>query len=366
MVIFGVSTLLLAVTFTANTVLGQPEAIKNTLSGSGIYPALAVNIVDNVVADNQESVRLPLDNPKVREATNQAVSAEEIQKVVESTVDQTYSWLEGETDNPKLTPDLEVINDQIASRVSAAGVNHVRDLPTCGLAELRSFNPETTDPFSWPCRPPGFNPESLRGQYAAEIKKAISEAQESAEGDDNPAPDQQTSLANSNAPGTFQLFQKAPLILGLLSVISGVGIIGLSRSRRAGLRILLIVLIASGGLLIISQLLVNFMVSWLNSRVEAPDVATIQDAILAIITSISKELVNSNLWWGLIYISVGIIGLIGVQFIKGKNISGPTVKTAVSLTPETSKNETLEPKTTIIKPSPDQNNTPTENNKTPQ
>ncbi len=131
--------------------LVRPAMINGWLSNSGIYEKITDGLIDqNSVQLSQQSISgVPLDNPDVQQAIKKAFPPTFWQQSTEEVIASIFQWLEGKTEQPDFSIDIQPNKTILATEVAAAARKRAESLPACPPRQLPSGN----NPFEISCRP---------------------------------------------------------------------------------------------------------------------------------------------------------------------------------------------------------------------
>ena len=218
--------LLLAYFMVFALVTSNPDRIKQIVSGSGVYqkitPVLYDNYAEQKVDEQAQSPggeTLPLDNEAVRSAAIKVFTPQFVQNNLETAIEGTYEWLDGDTPQPAFQIDLAEAKNQFAEEIAAAAGNRAETLPVCSPQQLREA--QNVNLLSLPCRPPGISIEALKAEFIGEAKKDDGFLSETTV---SPATLKDGSGKNvfenyRHIPDTFQQTKKLPYIFAALAVL---------------------------------------------------------------------------------------------------------------------------------------------------
>lgn len=318
----------LVVTAAANSVAGSSERLKHSLEQSNLYENLSGILADTAVAAAEHETGLPANQPEIREAAAQTFTPQMLRSSVEEFLDGTYSWLEGKTAEPDFQIDLRDEKNAFAATLGRLAAERVGGLRPCTLQELQQLQgtaPETTA-LNLECRPPGLNLEQVE-QEATQAVLANEQflpdpviTIDSLQGNsDSPELSEQI----DSVPAAFQGAQLVPwVLLAVSAVLAGVLVL-LHAHKRGALLSIGIVLLITGLLVSLFQLLFR------NIRLPSEDIG--QDAetqiwnpaIQGVAQSLGEAYASGLLRYAIILIVLGILLIISYMLLKRKaNWSG--------------------------------------------
>lgn len=231
--IFTLGLFVFTIALGAYMVLDKPANVKGALKESGVYPVL----VENTLAQKQQMLGryLPVTNPEVGQAVDEAFSATYLQNTIEHNVDATYDWIHGLTQQPNYSANLSEPKAKLAENISLVVTRKLDSLPLC---TNRIETPTTVaDVLAMECRPPGVPNELF-------IRAAQEGIENSNVFDQVVTPvltlqdEQGQSLTQSldGVPKAYGTFKQALLILPVILALTAVAMVFWSVSRRQGLR----------------------------------------------------------------------------------------------------------------------------------
>lgn len=336
-----------AYSISLNRTFGTAPKVENLLAESHVYD----NVVSTVLSKTQQETEqgqgdssVSYETPAVEQAATQAFSAAEIQKSVNTFIEANYDWLNGKTDQPSFAIDLTSSKDDFATKVGQAVTAHLSQLPAC-TAEQQTQLQVPVDPLTVSCRPAALNPQSEGARVTQEIKNGNfltnSVIQPDTLGQDQNSQQQPYYKRLSSLPKLFQLAQKAPLILGLVSLLCALGIVVIAAARRRGWRKVGITLLLAGAVLIATKLVADTLVAKLENKIfdtSLTGTAQIAQSRTQFIHHVESQLTQTNLLFGAIYVILAIAILVYLFNTRSKSTRPRSDRTAPineSLAPET-------------------------------
>jgi hypothetical protein len=301
---------LLAILTSLVSIVGSEDRIQSSIDSSGLYKEGAGRVIDTIGEVEINGVTIPLDEPAIEQAAEQAFNESTIKRSSSEIVGGIYGWLRGETDQPEFAVEIEDEKRQFADGVADYAEQRYTDLPECtsfGQISL-PFNPLEAE-----CRPPFAVDTSLIRE------RAITEFMNSEEffRDGTIKPDDilgdgfgQTA-GTKDLPNAYQWLQRAPRIIGVITAVVFAILLFGHRDKRRALRAIRTSLGAAGILVLVVALAGWLITSSFNTGGAA-------DAYHAIFASIAKSLYGEwnkfMLLFGGGYILLAIILWIGMRF----------------------------------------------------
>lgn len=312
--IFGLSIFGLAITFSFNSVFGKPDNIKNALKESKIYDSVADKISAEIVAQTKKDPTAQINEKELNDALNKVVTPVLLQKNGENIINGTYGWLEGKTESPEFNVDIASIQKQVTTAIADSAINRVKTLPVCTPDQIRTLqlsDYNNVDPFSLPCSVPGLNVEQLRTRFDTQIPKqegVIGQTEFSAKDVKNNQG--QNVFAEAKQITTiYQITQKLPLVFGILSLLSGIGLFFWSETRPKGVKKISKKLLFAGiGLLLIFIGSIVFLKKGLN--LIPIDIVALKNSFISFIKILNNQFNTPLLFFAANFIIFGIAGLL--------------------------------------------------------
>lgn len=308
------------VAFSSYQVLSNPNNIKDAFSESGIYQVGVTGLLGETQSDLQDQIgegSLPANDPAVDEAINQAISPSLLQAQIDKAVDNSYAWVQGDTDNLSLKLDLSEAKGSLANYLSDYAVKRAASLPTCtNIAEISSG----FDPLNAPCKPPGVNDQVIADQAKQQILASnffsdstfdISQLKD-AEG--TPLSDRLQGIPPAYERIVLSMYVSAGLAIAMALVI-----ILLSRPRRAGAQRVSVIALVIGILSTILAWLSSFVVNVLVDALSKTESETIQVKIIEIVRFLLSDLRSWWMGYGVALMVCGIASLV-IMHVTAKRL----------------------------------------------
>lgn len=200
--------------------VGSPEQTKQLIAESGVYEAVVPAKIAETQRSNPSLANVPLQNTEVQRLLGQSLDAQNLRTQGDKAIDAVYSWLEGSSDQPRISFDVITDQKRLSATLSDYAATRAATLPQCvpGVDDYSGF---ASDPISAKCLPPGVSPDTVRTYVTQAIEGNPALAANSRLTEDD------VTLANgktildsfSTAPVWYQRAQLLPLILGAAAVI---------------------------------------------------------------------------------------------------------------------------------------------------
>ena len=240
-------------------VTANPDKVKRLLADSGLYEKMPAVIYDDAVkSESTASSSIPLKDQEVRQTALEVFNPGFVQQNIETVIDGAYGWLEGETDHPEFSVDIQDAKSQFAASVSEKLGKRLQALPPCTMSQLRQIS-NTDDLFSLQCLPPGSDITSMKSQFSNSVANSEEFLKETKITPDTFKDETGQSLFDSgkDIPQTYQLSKKLPYILAVIIIIISALIIFISASRREGIIKLIKTFLIAGVFVLLIPLVLN-------------------------------------------------------------------------------------------------------------
>jgi hypothetical protein len=312
-----------------NLNLTHPEKLQTWLNQTNFYSSF----VANELHDAQQSAsndlgagRVSLSDPAVEQAVRSVFSPALLQQYTSTFLNSNYAWLEGKTDVPNFRIDLMSAKQKLAQQVGQRVQTRAAGLTACSAAQLTQLQTTlNTDPLSVPCRPPSLSPQTAG-------KQATDQINASSDFLNNPVITAKTLNPNgknqgqpyyqklSALPKLYRLNLKLPWIFGSLALLSTLGILFVSSTRRRGVRRVGWVLLAAGVLLIIVKFVADSVFNHLEKKVfNNSNIGQLQLSLTDFLHRMEAQLVKVDLWFGIAFLVVAVLLLNLLWFTRKKS-----------------------------------------------
>jgi hypothetical protein len=279
--------------------------VKQLVAEGGIYHTAVPSILQQTRTISTNLGEVSTSYPIIKNAANAALTPQYIQQNAETVIDSIYEWLDGKTTQPDFKVDLSGIKTSFADNVAAAAKQRLSTLPKCKtLAQAQAFSALNAS-----CVPPGLNLNIA----AAQVKKSIAgekdflgKATLSADTFKNEGSGQSIFEGKyKNAPKQYQRAKKTPLILSVLTILTGLGIVFLSSSWQNGLRHVGIYLAIVGVLMLIFSWTLNRTVSTKVIPKITNENVILQQDIRILATDLTQQINKNYRFFGGLYALAG-------------------------------------------------------------
>jgi len=244
-----------------------------------------------------------------------------LQTNVNTFIDANYAWLSGKTPTPQFSLDFVGAKQDFATKVGDYVQTHLASLPIC-TAQQQAVLQIPIDPLTVTCRPAALNPKAEGARVAQEVSsgKFLSQpvVTPTSLGHDQSSPNQKPYYQGlSKLPQLYRLSQKLPFILTIVSLLSAVAIFLVAPERRRGLRRIGVVFSVAGLILLITKFIADGMVNRLDDQIVSKSgVTELQPATKTFLHNIESQLTQTNLWFGIIFLVIGVAIIIYLYMTK--------------------------------------------------
>lgn len=320
-IVLLVSLFGIALSTSVRVSLSHPSKIESWLDQSNLYTNVVSTITDQAqtAIENNVSGGTSISKPVVQEAAQAAFPQSLLKQDIQTFLNSNYAWLEGKTATPSFSINLSGAKQEFAMKVAQSSVaTHLANLPTCTAAQTLQL--QSTNPLLLICRPVGISPQLEVDQISQQVASngdflgnpVITANTFGAKGQNGNRP---YYAKLSKLPKAYQITQQLPWILGIVAVVSTIGIIFWSRSKRAGLRRIGITLLTAGILLVIDKVATDAGFNRLKDKAfNSLNNHQIQQSLTSFAHYVEAELVKIDLWFGIAYIAIAVL-LLGVLLL---------------------------------------------------
>jgi hypothetical protein len=309
---------LFAIALSASIILTlhNPSKIKRWISESGVY----TKAVDAVVAQSQKTAKhdndeIPLSDPHVKDAAKRAFSPQILQRNTDNVIDGMYGWLQGKTAQPDFRIDLAGPKQQFATNIGNYLRDRTKHLPPCTNIQLAN----QTNIFTITCLPPGYN---VNAEIQDQVNKlahskdflgdSVITAKDVKDKDNQPV---FTGEKLSRVPLAYKRARWSPWWVGLLALGGMAVIVFLNDNRRKGIKRVAWILVGVGGLIVLGSSGLHQSLNQLDTQIKLQGAnAQLQPALVSFIRALAGSLSNVYLWFGLIYLALGVAAFSTLKF----------------------------------------------------
>lgn len=297
----------------------HPDTVKKIAAESRIYDTVVPNLLKQAGAITTPYGDIAVSDPTVQQAAAKAVSPQKIRAQSDAAIDSIYQWLDGKISQPSFTLGLNGQNKTFADSVAGSIQQKLAGLPACSSAQnLAIEQGGQFDAVNATCLPRGFTATAIARQVKSAIagnqaflnQASISSANIKSGNTNQPVFDQS---GVKNIPKQYQRAKKTPLILSILTVLTGAGIVFLSRTWQKGLRHVGINLVIIGIVMLVFSWTLNRAASTKIVPKISVDNAVLQQDIRHLVTDISQQ-IDKNYWFfGGLYTVLGAGGIAAAE-----------------------------------------------------
>lgn len=291
----------------------NPDKMKRLLGDSGLYEKMPAVIYDDAVkSESTVSASIPLKDQEVRQAALEVFNPGFVQQNIETVIDSTYSWLEGKTDQPEFSIDIQDAKNQFATSVSDKLEKRLQALPPCTLSQLRQIE-NTDDLFSLQCLPPGSDIASMKSQFSSSVANSDEFLKETKINPDTFKDENSQSLfdTSQDIPQTYQFSKKLPYILMVVIAVISTLIVFISTSRREGIIKLIKTFLIAGMFVLLIPLVLNSLADILLGASANNDVTA--QLAKPIINAFNAEAAKIYYVMGGLYVLLAAAGYLGLR-----------------------------------------------------
>jgi hypothetical protein len=318
--LFSLSIFLFATFVSIYYVFDSPKPIESALQQSGMYDSVVKNVVQKQSQRPENDINassIPLNNEGVSAAIQSAIPPATVRANTEKAINSIYDWVHGKTKTPDFRIDLSEQRSTAIGSIGSIIRSRAEGLPVCTSV---SATPQTTEElFSATCRPANVSVETLVAQVEKQAKEDL--------------PIDTTFTANSlkykDGQPLFDRLNKVPkyhhyyifslFILPALIILSAVGVIFASRTRRGGVRRISVTFITTGIYSLAIALLALWAINHFTKDIPSSSTADTQVIASKLVDVVKILATDLRKWWlgfGAGYVLLGIIGLLVVHFTK--------------------------------------------------
>jgi hypothetical protein len=302
----------------------HPVTVKRLVAESGIYSSVVPSLLQKPQVITTQYGNISTADPEIKQVANEVLSPVFIRQNTEMAIDNTYDWLDGKIAEPNFKIDLAGTKTLFANRIADVAQKRLSSLPACTPAQSRAITQSGQyDAFNATCLPVGTSPSGVAEQVKTSLvsQKVFLEDTNILAADIKNDNNNQSVFSGKfkDAPKQYQNLKKTPLVLSLLTILSGVGIVFLSSTWLKGLKHVGIILLVVGLLMLVFAWGLNKGVSSQVVPKIKIDNALMQKNVRLLIIDIT-QLVDKNYWiFGGLYTILGVASF-GVVRFKSKSV----------------------------------------------
>lgn len=312
----------------------QPEAVKRLAAQSGLYDTIVPSLLQQQKVISTPLGSISASDPAVQQAAGQAVPPKYVQQNAEAAIDSIYAWLDGKVSQPSLNFNLGGQNPSFADNMAARVQQKLVGLPVCSTAQsLAIARAGSFDALNATCLPRGITAAGISQQVKDYLqangsfldKTRITTA-------DLKDKNGQTIFERDgikSIPPQYQLAKNAPWILTSLAILTGTGIVLLSRTRAAGLKHIGLNLVIIGLLMLVFSWALNRTVNTSLVPKIAMDNIVLQQGVRNIATGLTRQTTKNYYFFGGIYVALGILAVSSWLYLNKRNRLSTAVQSSV-------------------------------------
>jgi hypothetical protein len=310
-----------ALSVSTNMAFSKPDKVEKWLEESGLYESFSAYITEQSLQEagsNQDLSSAEGNNPDIKQAVEASFPAPLLKQSVNSFLEGNYSWLRGETAQPSFVVDLSSAKQNFAEQIGKYVQGRLEKLPVCTNEQLAQIpDPASADPLTITCRPPTVNPTEVGTRITQQVAGSgdfLSQPVVTAQSinPEDPAGQREPYYEKfSQLPKAYQLGQILPIILGVLALLSALGLIFLSSWNRKGLRRVGFITLIAGIVLILSKLITDIAFNRLETRIfNNTNAGQIQHSLINFANTVQDQLARIDLYFGIAYVVLAALILI--------------------------------------------------------
>ena len=311
--------------------IGNAGSVKQILGESGLYSSIIPSVLKQTGQIDTPIGSISANDPLVTQAANQAVPASDVQKNVESAIDNIYAWLDGKTPQPTFEINLSSSQSSFAKNLADEVQQRLASLPAC----TTPYTSASFDALNATCLPIGVSPSVAASSLQSNLTTSDTFSQVNLNANDLKGNTPGQSIFSDqlkNAPKQYQKLKKTPLVLALLSVLTAAALVFLRPTWRSGLRHVGVSIVVVGVFMLAFAWIFNAAVTKKvvpNLKIDNP---ALQTNLRHGITDLANK-VEHNYWlFGGIYTVLGLVMVASPLALRPKAPS--TTVAAVDSTPE--------------------------------
>jgi hypothetical protein len=313
-IVLLVSLFGLALATSVKVSLTHPNKVESWLEQSNLYSNLVTSVTDQAQSaiENNVSGGASISKLVVKQAAQSAFPRSLLKQDTLTFLNSNYAWLAGKTSTPTFSIDLSGPKQIFATQVAETSVAaHFTGLPACTAAQTLQL--QSANPLLLSCRPVGITPQTAAAEISQQVASTsgfLSNPVITANtfGTHGQSGKQPYYKRLSKLPEAYQFTQKLPWILGLISLLSIIGIVFWSRSKRVGLRRAGIAFFIAGILLVVDKVVTDKVFNRLKDKAfNSVNNHQVQQSLTSFAHYIEAELVKIDLWFGITYLIIAIL-----------------------------------------------------------
>lgn len=287
--------------------IGDEAYAKETIAEAGFYEAVGETIITQAVGGVEAE-------PLIRTALEQAVSGQAIQTALEPLVGETYAWLRGDVQLPQFSLEIAPIKQNFESALTTALNARAASLPTCtSYGQLQG-----SDVFSYTCIPPGTDVNQVIADTVTRVTNNASVFSDEIVADGTLSANEAAELGVNDPtqnlpeqlPQFYQFLTAGQWFFIFGTLLTGVGIVLLSRTWLRGIRNLGILLLINGVLVLITGFILSFVVGSLTPTASVDVTESSVQALQTATRIILEDSASTVKLVGIVSVIFGVIGVV--------------------------------------------------------
>lgn len=307
-----------ALSISFNQTPGNPKKVETYLAQSNIYDHFVAYVADQAsksAGDNQSAGTVSLNDTAVQAAAKTSFPSQLIQQGVNAFINANYAWLDGKTSVPKFKMDLSAQKEDFAKKVGQYVKTYAASLPLCTTVQAAQQQ-ISKDPLSATCRPKSSSPSQIGAQVTQRLSTTsdflsnpvITASSVNPKGNRQSRP-YYTKL--SKLPKAYRIAKKLPYVFGVVAVLSTLGVIFITLTRRRGVRRVGEVLVIAGVLLIAFKFIADASVKKVEDHIfNNASIGPLQQSLSDFGKRLESATIRTDLCFGIAFLLLGLIILV--------------------------------------------------------
>lgn len=296
-----------------------PNYLLESAKNNGLYEAAAEELIQTTIQEQGNEVSgVAISDDRFKNALQNVITPELLQSQAEIIVLATYDWLEGDTDRPTFTLNVNNQREVLAGELARLAAEELESLPVCTSPGQVQVNSSENIPT---CKPPGFDLQETESDIKSALLNSadfFSETQISSEEIFNNDDNNQTQVNWQEGPRQFERAQNS-WIFGIVFVAFGVGIVALlSGSRRSTVHLFSMQLLLVG-LAVGVPAMVGLLIG--SSFIRPPNSSMLETAGFKMLEEFGADMVQLLFVFAGVCIAIGLGGLLLTKRRKSQHLS---------------------------------------------
>lgn len=312
---------ILALLFAANTsvftfVTSDQEEVKQIVEDSGVYGKIIPALLEQLEREAEQGSKeareqtgnIPLNNDEVKGLITKSFDEEFVRGASESVLDGMYGWLNGQTEEPRFTINIEGPKNRFINLATDHLYKRAQKLPACSFDQL--LQADEFDVWNAPCAPPGIAKSQIKTELGRQIngQKDSLLAKNEILQDDFRDEDGRSAFADlKGTPDAFQTAKWLPWFLVMLAALALVSIVYISDTKVHGIRRAGITLLVSTVVIALSPQVVDFILDRVLNNEEQTAIG--RDVLHPLLISFNEA--SADVYYGF----AAMTGLLGTGLV---------------------------------------------------